>query len=56
MEPKKKCSEEPRGRTGIKTQTWRVDLLTWGRGGVGWDDVREWLVQIYTTKCRMDGW
>ena len=31
MESKKKTtgSEEPRGRTGIKTQTWRMDLRTW---------------------------
>ena len=27
---KKKGSEKPRGRTGIKTQTWRVDLRTQG--------------------------
>ena len=53
---KKKVSEEPRDRTGIKTQTWKVDLRTQGEGGVGWDEVREWHGHIYTTKCRMDGW
>ena len=45
MESKKKKengSEEPRGRTGINTQTWRVDLRTRGAGGVGWDELREW--------------
>ena len=38
---KKKGSEEPRGRTGIKTQTYRMDLRTRGRGRVSWDEVRE---------------
>ena len=37
---KKKGSEEPRGRTGEKMQTWRVDLRTWEGGRVSWDEVR----------------
>ena len=38
MESKKKNgSDEPRGRTGIKTQTWRMDLRTCGGGRVSWD-------------------
>ena len=58
MESKKYIygSEEPRGKTEIKTQTWRVDLRTREGGGVGWDEGREWHGHIYTTKCRMDGW
>ena len=34
MESKKKKnrSDEPRGRTGIKTQMYRMDLKTWGLG------------------------
>ena len=52
---KKKGHEEPRGRTGIKTQTYRrMDLRTWGGGRVSWDKVREWHVHIYTTKCKTD--
>ena len=35
---KKNGSEEPRGMTGIKRQTWRVDLRTWRGEGVGWDE------------------
>ena len=36
----KKGSEEPRGRTGIKTQTQRMDLrIQWW--GESWDEVRE---------------
>ena len=42
LKKKKNGSEEPRGRTGIKTQTKRIDLRTWGRGKVSWDEVREW--------------
>ena len=42
---KQKDSDEPRGRTGIKTQ---------GGGRVIWDEVREWLGHIYTTKCKID--
>ena len=38
---KKNGSEEPRGRTGIKTQTYRMDLRTQGGGRVSWDEVRE---------------
>ena len=42
MESKKKNgSVEPRGRTGIKMQTWRMNLRTWGRGRGSWDEVRE---------------
>ena len=39
---KTKGSEEPRGRTGIKMQTQRMDLRMWGGGRVSWDEVREW--------------
>ena len=31
---KRKRSEEPRGKIGIKTQTWRMDLRTQGGGRV----------------------
>ena len=52
---KKNGYEEPRGRTGIKTQTYyRMDLRTWGGGRVRWDKVREWHGHIYTTKCKTD--
>ena len=34
MESKKKGSEEPRGRTGVKMQTQKMDLRTWGGGRV----------------------
>ena len=34
--------EKPRGRTGIKTQTKRINLRTQGGGRVSWDEVREW--------------
>ena len=34
IKKKKKGSEELRGRTGIKTQTYRMDLRTWGGGRV----------------------
>ena len=57
MESKKKNgSEEPRGRTGIKTktQTQRMDLRTRGGGRVSWDEVREWHGHVYTTKCKID--
>ena len=50
MELKKKKKngwEEPRDRTGIKTQTQRMDLKTWGGGRVSWDEVREWHGHIY---------
>ena len=33
-------SEEPRGRTGIKMQTYRMDLRTRRGGKVNWDEVR----------------
>ena len=48
---KKKGSDEPRGRTGIKTQT-ENGLEDTGRGK--WDKVREWHGHIYTTKCKID--
>ena len=51
---KKNGPEEPRGRTGIKTQTQRMDLRTRGGGQVSWDEVREWHGHIYTTKCKID--
>ena len=55
MESKKKCgSEEPRGRTGIKTQTQRMDLRTQGGTRVSWDEVRECHGHTYTTKCKID--
>ena len=55
MESKKKNgSEEPRDRTGVKRQTWRMDLRTRGQGRVSWDEVREWHGHIYTTKCKID--
>ena len=50
---KENGSEEPRGRTGIKMQTWRMDLRTRGGGRVSWDEVREWHGHIYTTKCKI---
>ena len=34
-------SDEPRGRTGIKMQTKRMDLRTRGGRRVSWDEVRE---------------
>ena len=42
MESKKKekGSEEPRDRTGIKMQTWRMDLRARGGGRVSWDQER----------------
>ena len=54
LKKKKKGSEESRGRTGIKTQTLRMDLRTLGGGSVSWDEVREWHGHIYTTKCKID--
>ena len=52
MESKKrKWSEEPRGKMGIKMQTyWRIDLRIRGGGRVSWYKVREWPGHIYTTK------
>ena len=47
-------SEEPRDRTGVKTQTQRMDLGTRGGGRASWDRVREWHGLIYTTKCKID--
>ena len=43
MESKKKNngSDEPRDRTGIKTQMQRMDLRTQGGGRIRWDEVRE---------------
>ena len=51
---KKKGSEEPRGRTGIKTQKYRMDLRTQEGGRVSCDKVRECHGHIYTTKCKID--
>ena len=53
---KKKGSEGPKGRTGIKTQTQRMDLRTQGWGMVSWDEVRVWHGRIYTTKCKIDSY
>ena len=53
MELKKKNSEGPRGKTGIKTQ--RMDLRIRGGGRVSWDEVRE-CQHIYTTECKVVGW
>ena len=44
---KKKGSDEPRGRTGIKMQTWRMDLRTRAGGRVSWDEVRVALTYIH---------
>ena len=38
---KKNGSDEPRGKTGIKTQMQRMDLRTRGGGRVSWDEVKE---------------
>ena len=54
IKKKKKGSEEPRGRTGIKTQMQRMDLRAQGGRRVNWDKVREWHGHIYTTKCKTD--
>ena len=54
LKKKKNSSEEPRGRTGIKMQTSRMDLRTRRGGRVSWDEVREWHGHIYTTKCKID--
>ena len=51
---KKNGYEELRVRTGIKTETLRMDLRTWGGGRVSWDEVREYHGHIYTTKCKID--
>ena len=48
----KKGSEEPKGRTGIKTQMERMDLRTRGSGRGSGDKVREWHGLIYTNKCK----
>ena len=39
---KQKGPEEPRGRTGIKTQMQRMDLWTQRWGRVSWEEVGEW--------------
>ena len=51
---KKNGSEGPRGRRGIKTPMYIMDLRIWGGGSVSWDKVREWHGLIYTTKCKID--
>ena len=51
----KKCPEETRGKTGIKTQTYqRMDLTIWGGGRVSCDKARERHGHIYTTKRKID--
>ena len=52
MESKKK-KMVLKNQTGIKTQTQRMDLRTWGGGRVSWDKVREWYGHIYTTECKI---
>ena len=37
--------------TGIKTQTWKVDLGIWGGGGVGWEGVGEVGGRRYRDVC-----
>ena len=54
MESKKKGYEEPRDRTGIKTQSLKMDLRTRGGGRLSWAEVREWHGLMYTTKCKID--
>ena len=52
---KRKWSEEPKGKTGIKTQTSQgMDLRVRGGGRVSWDKVRKWHGHIYTTKHKID--
>ena len=51
----KKCHEEPRGKTEIKTQTyWRTDLRIWGGGRVSCDRAGERHGHIYTNKRKVD--
>ena len=51
---KRKWSEEPRGKMGIKMQTYqRMELRIQGGGRVSWDNVREWHGHIYTTKRKI---
>ena len=47
---KKKSSDAPRGRTGVKTQMWKMYLRTRGEGSVSWDEVTEWHGHIYKRK------
>ena len=54
LKKKENVSEEPRDRTGIKTQTYRMDLRTQGGGRVSWGEAREWHGHIYTIKCKID--
>ena len=54
MELKKKGSDEPRGRTGINSQTLRMDLRTCGGGRVSWNEVRKCHGHIYTTKYKIE--
>ena len=54
LKKEKKASDEPRVRTGIKMQTYRIGLRTRGGGRVSWEKVREWHGHIYTTKCKID--
>ena len=55
MESKKKGSEDPRGRTGIKMHAdLENGLEDTGRAKGKLDKVREWHGHIYTTKCKID--
>ena len=51
---KKNVNEEPRGRAGTMTQTYRMDLRTQGVEVLSWDEVREWHGLIYTTIYKID--
>ena len=55
MKNVKKGHEEPSGKMGIKTQTYkRMDLRIRGGGRVSCDKEREWHGHIYTTKRKID--
>ena len=56
MESKKTKNgyEEPRGRTGIKTQMSKMDLRTQRGGRVSWGEVREGYGLMNTTNCKID--
>ena len=47
---KKKGHEEPRGKTGVKTQTyWRMDLKIWGGGKLLQSERVAWTYIHYQT-------
>ena len=55
IEENKNVMKNPRGKTGIKTQTyWRTDLRIWGGGRVSCDKARERHGHVYTTKRKVD--